>query len=147
MWRERDALLLRGLDRGRPRKAVTTKDTPALAVFVADSLHELDVLHQAWHQAIGQPVRGNKRLGRPRLYADLVQHFTTLRRLGVTLPRGRSLSARACKYGLGDILRKHGCTRYTDVELVRNSVKRQALATKMNSVFNRVSDAVKSTPL
>ena len=147
MWQEIDALRLRGLDRGRPRKAVTPENATVLAVFVADSLGELNVLHQAWDQALGQPVRGNKRLGRPRLYADLVQHFTALRRLGVTLPRGKSLSAQAFKYGLGDILRKHGCTDYSDLELIRNSFKRQALATKMNSVFNRVSDAVKSTPL
>lgn len=147
MWRERDVLLMRGLDRGRPRKAATPENAPLLAVFVADSLVELDVLHQAWDQAIGQPVRGNKRLGRPRLYADLVQHFTELRRLGVTLPRGKSLSARACEYGLGDILRKHGCTSYSDAELVRSSSKRHILASKMNSVFVRISDAVKSTPL
>lgn len=147
MWQERDALLMRGLNRGRPRKAATPENAPVRAVFVADSLAELDVLQQTWEQAIGPPVRGNKRLGRQRLYADLVQHFIELRRRGVTPPRGRSLSARACAYGLGDILRKHGCTSYSDAELVRSSAKRHILASKMSSVFLRISDAVKSTPL
>ena len=72
MWREIDASRLRGLDRGRPRKAATPENAPVLAVFVSDSLVELDVLQKAWDQAIGQPVRGNKRLGRPRLSSGSV---------------------------------------------------------------------------
>ena len=147
MWRARDEMLLRGLSRGRPRKVATYEKAPVLAVFVANSQIEIDVLLETWTQAIGQPVRGNKRLGRLRLYADLVQHYTELRRLGVTLPRGKSLSALACQYGLGDILRKHGCTRYSDAELIQSSSKRHIVATKMHSVFLCISNAVKSTPL
>lgn len=116
---------------------------PALC---ADSEAELLGLMRSFSKSVGPVLRGNKRLGRAALYADLIQYFYLLRQRDITLPRNKSLSAKACAYGLGVILRKHGCTEFSDNRLETNSRSRQEVASKMDRIFSRVAEAVENNP-
>ena len=115
--------------------------------LVADTEDQLTQMLGATNKAVGSKKRGNKRIGKTALYGDLIQYFTLLKQHGVTLPRGGSLSLAACNHGLGDILRSH---RYlapdqTDRAL-KNSKIREELGHKLARVFDRVAEAVESTP-
>jgi hypothetical protein len=110
--------------------------------FSADSDPELAMQLNAYWNAVGKKARGNKRIGKAALYADLVKHFLLLKRKGVTRPRNKSLSKKACQFGLGEILRRHGCTKVSDHLLLNNGIARQKIATRMDRIFSRVSTFV-----
>ena len=118
----------------------------ALVGFVTDSNAELDTLMLHFEAVVGPERRGNKRRGQQALYADLVAYFHLLKRRGITLPRNKSLSARAVALGLGEILRRHSYTTDSDETLIRRGDRRQALADKLDRVFSRVAKVVENTP-
>jgi hypothetical protein len=113
----------------------------------ADSEEQISTMLDATLKVIGPKKPGNKRIGRTALYGDLVQYFSLLKKHGVTLPRGGSLSLAACEHGLGNILREHGYLHpdKTDRALA-NSKTRSDLAHKLARIFDRVAKAVESTP-
>lgn len=128
-----------------PRKGpepTTQSENRLRATLWGDSPEERDALTAAYLDACGPAVRGNKRLGRSNLYAGLVQAFSALKKRGITLPRNRSLSKDALSFQLGEVLRDHGCTDLSDVELTKNGSKRTALAKRMDSAFKVVADAL-----
>lgn len=127
------------------------------AVFIADTVEERDRLTRAYIEAVGPKTRGNRRLGRMRLYADLVSCFAELQRRGIKLPRNKSLSAAACVTfcglgpgdgnGLGDVLRAHNLTTASDEMLRANGRARQKISNALDRVFSRVADALeRNTP-
>jgi hypothetical protein len=129
--------------RGRPKKEVIEPHLNSFGVFVADNLEELDHMLSLHRQIVGPAYRGNKRRGKSQLYADLLQFFMSLKKDGITLPRNKCLSRKVCQLGLGDILRRHGCTERNDVALAVNQNScRERLAVKMNGIFTRVTEAL-----
>lgn len=123
---------------GRP----STTQTASFPAFSGDTEEELITIFKAYLAAVGKNTRGNKRLGRKTLFADLVTDFWMLKKHGVTLPRHKHLSKKACEYGLGETLRKHGLTIHSDKLLTTNSRIRLGIAKKHHSLFARVSDAI-----
>jgi hypothetical protein len=124
-----------------PRKSSAPPHKP-LVCFTADSADKLENCITKFAAVIGSKTRGNKRIGKAALYADLLQYFMLLKDQGVTLPRNKSLSARACNFGLGEILRRHGCTDLTDRALM-NGEHRKRVAAKMDRIFTHVSKTLK----
>jgi hypothetical protein len=124
----------------RPKKAAPA---PAL---VADTEQELNELTQAFKAAIGNHARGNRRLGRKRLYAALIQDFYRLKKLGINLPRNKSLSRKATMYGLAETLFSHGITQESESLITSKSsagvALRKRIAMANDRVFRRVADAV-----
>lgn len=112
----------------------------------ADSVKELDRQWRIFFNAVGKKVRGNKRIGEKALYADLVKYFLLLEQHGVTLPRNKSLSKKACQYGLGEILRRHGCFDLSDNQLMKSGLIRNKISAKMDRIFSRIADSVENTP-
>ena len=110
--------------------------------FSADSDPELDTQLKAYWGAVGKKARGNKRIGKAALYADLVQHFLLLKHKGISLPRNKSLSKQACQFGLGEILRRHGCTPLSDNMLLKSGIERNKVAAKMDRIFSRIASFV-----
>ena len=129
---------------GRLRTPNQPAKTPT--IVTGDSSAELDAQLDTLGSTLGPRTPGNKRWGRTPLYADLVENFRKLRSLGIALPKGKSLSKKALRMGLGDILRKHGCTELTERTLEKNTKKRNDLANKMSRVFGRVSEAIEKNP-
>ncbi len=116
-----------------------------VAIVIGETYRESESLYDALVSAIGKPARGNKRQGRRALYADLVMAFAELQRLGITLPRNKSLSARACMHGLGEVLRRHGCTEESDLALIKNANGCRLLLGKcLDDVFSRVANALEN---
>lgn len=130
----------------KPGPEPVEKEPTPLVALAADTEQELDRLLSAFNAVIGRPARGNKRLGLKAMYAELVEHFFYLKRLGITLPKNKSLSAAACSHGLGEILRRHKKTTYSDTELLTNGQKRLEVASKMDRVFGHVASYVENTP-
>lgn len=129
-----------------PRK-IHPKSLPVVG-FCAETEAELDNLLRLYRVVVGKPAKGNSRRGKKAsLYADLVSHFSLLRQQGVTLPRGKSLSAKACQYGLGEILRRHGYDIPSDQVLLRDGRARRDVANMMDGIFSHVTAAFKKTPL
>lgn len=126
--------------RGRPKSNRVQKSQWA---FVADSDNELDELLLALAVSIGPRQRGNKRIGQSDFYAAVVREFAKLKRWGITLPRNKSLSSRACQHGLGDVLREYGITTCNDNVLAKNSKERQRIANRCDRSFTRVANALK----
>lgn len=121
------------------------QSVPSVAIVVGETYSESELLYDALISAIGKPSKGNKRHGRRELYADLVMAFSYLQRLGITLPRNKSLSARACMHGLGEVLRRHGCTEESDQALIRNANGcRMRLGKTLDRVFSRVANALEN---
>jgi hypothetical protein len=143
-WIQRQ-IVEHAIDSPKPGPRKTTPPYKPLIFFTADSAGELEDLVTKYASAIGYKTRGNKRIGKAALYANLVQYFTLLKRHGVTLPRNKSLSARACQFGLGEILRRHGCTDLTDRALM-NGENRKKVAAKMDRIFTRVSKTLEQRP-
>ena len=131
----------------KPGPAPVKRERTSFAVLTAADSTALEERVCAYGAAIGPKVRGNKRLGKKALYADLVVAFDMLRRQGIVLPRNKSLSKKAFQFGLGDVLRLHGCTNQKDKLLVSNGGARKAVAVRMDRIFSRIADAVeKKTP-
>ena len=130
---------------GRPKVEKRPKPT---IFFVAESEGEAAALVTAYMDAVGPRVRGNKRHGATDFYAGLVRCFSRLQRAGVTLPRGGSLSQRACALGLADVLIAHGYVLPADAgRLLKNGEFRHRVGHKLARVFDVVADAVeKNTP-
>lgn len=126
--------------RGRPK---TQRIRAAMPSFAGDTPGELDTLIAAHAGAVGPPNRGNKRIGQSDFYAALVREFAKLKRWGVTLPRNKSLSRRACQYGLGDVFREYGITTCNDNVLAKNSKERKRIANRCDRSFTRVANALK----
>ncbi len=125
--------------RGRPRGETPLGTHSHHAVFVADNLTGLNTLMKRHRSLIRGKYRGNKRLGRTALYAELLQFFTLLKELRITVPRNGSLSLQVCALGIGDILRRHGCTEFTDIQLLLNTNHcRERLGKKMRGIFAQV---------
>lgn len=125
---------------GRPKtKESTDKKYP---VYVENSEQALDESLAIHAKVVGSKTRGNKRLGKEALYADLIQAFKTLKELGITLPKNKSLSKKAIPHGLGEILRKHGLTTLSDDDLMENSSERQLIANANNGIFERVAGQI-----
>jgi hypothetical protein len=116
------------------------------AFFVASSSEQLDKLLRMLQIAVGSRVQGNKRIGKARLYADLIQHFVLLKMKHISLPRNKSLSRKAMQHGLGEILRSHGYTSRSDEYLLTNSRARQEIANKLDRIFSRVAAVVEDKP-
>ncbi len=119
-----------------------------LVGFVADP-EDMPALESALVRALGPRARGNKRHGGAGRYAALVQAFFELQARGIKLPRNKSLSAKAVRAGLGDVLQDLGLIG-ADLNaaelLARNSRKRQDVANKLDRVFSCIADAVENTP-
>jgi hypothetical protein len=111
-------------------------------VYVEDSEQELDESLAIHAKVIGSKTKGNKRLGNEALYADLIQAFKTLKNLGITLPRNKSLSKKAISHGLGEVFRKHELTTLSDDALMKNSPERQRIANANNGIFERVASQI-----
>jgi hypothetical protein len=119
-----------------------------LVGFVADP-EDMPALEAALVRALGPRARGNKRHGIAGRYAALVQAFFELQARGIKLPRNKSLSAKAVRAGLGDVLQDLGLigADFNAAELLaRNSRKRQSVANNLDRVFSRIADAVENTP-
>lgn len=131
----------------RPKPGPKPKILPKkpLVCLSANTAKEMDRLLLMHGAAIGKRARGNSRIGRTLMYAELLQHFILLKRNGITLPRNKSLSAKACQYGLPEILRRHECTDLSDKVLL-NGIKRKQLADKMDRIFSRIADVIENTP-
>jgi len=114
--------------------------------FCADDEGDLNETVRVFTEAIGRKSRGNKRIGKLALYADLTKYFLLLKRHGVTLPRNKSLSKKACQYGLGEILRRHRCTVLSDNMIMKSGDERNKIAARMDRVFSRVADVIENTP-
>lgn len=127
--------------RGRPKKEIIVSPLKHFDVFVADSREKLEDLLNSHRRLVGAAYRGNKRRGKSALYADLLQFFISLKAQGITLPRNKSLSRKVCELGIGDILRRHGCTEESDGDLLRNKLNcRKKLAKKMNGIFEQIAN-------
>jgi hypothetical protein len=113
-------------------------------MFAADSEADLAAMINETAIVVGERTRGNKRLGRIGLFADLVQHFRLLRELGITLPRGGSLSRNACSHGLLEILREHCCLEpdQTNSRILKNGAERAKLGHKLERVFGDIAAAI-----
>ena len=122
---------------GRPLTK-TTKNKE-FAIFVEDSEEELNKDLAILARVIGSKTQGNKRLGKQKLYADLIKAFKNLKSLGITLPKNKSLSGRAIPHGLGEVLRTHGLTKLSDNALVKNPSERQRIANANSGIFERVA--------
>lgn len=127
--------------RGPVPKICINKPLPCL---VSD-MSGMDRLHRMYAAVVGTKYQGNKRIGSATLYADLLQYFIMLKRNGITLPRNKSLSVKACQLGLPDILRRHGRTDLTDRALL-NSNNRKQIARKMDRIFSHIADVIENTP-
>lgn len=127
--------------RGPEPKEQQSPKTP-INMLVFTTKVERDDFCIKFDNCIGKRARGNKRIGKIELYADLVAHFILLKRLGITLPRNKRLSSKACQHGLGEILRRHDCTQFTDEELLRNGEKRRLVVVKMDRIFAHVASIV-----
>lgn len=121
--------------RGAPRTAGNYKKPP---IVIGQSADELDRQFNILEAILGPRGRGNKRWGRIAFYADLMVEFQRLQGLGITLPGNRHLSAAACSHGLGDVLRRHGHTRFSDINLIRTSAERTRIARKLHTAFTRL---------
>jgi hypothetical protein len=130
--------LFKNPKRGRIKRVIYS---PTIG-FSADSDPELETKLKAYWGAVGKKARGNKRIGKAALYAELVQHFLLLKHKGITPPRNKSLSKKACQFGLGEILRCHGCTDLDDHVLMTNGIKRNKVAAKMDRIFSRIASFV-----
>jgi len=131
----------------RPGRVGKAKPFRPRAIVVGSTLPDLKKQLAELSEVVGEVARGNKRIGRAGLYAELLAHFRTLRQRGVTLPRGKSLSSDACSHGLGDILRKHRYTTCSDKKLMTNGKERARIGNSLSRVFERVAQAVeKPTP-
>lgn len=115
-------------------------------MFITDNEKDTTRHIQIFNNAVGKKVRGNKRIGKKALYADLVKYFLLLKRHGVTLPRNKNLSKKACQYGLGEILRRHERTSLSDNLLMKSGSERNIIAANMDRIFSRVADCVENTP-
>lgn len=115
-------------------------------LFIADDERESSHQLHVFLAAVGEKKRGNKRIGRQALYADLVKYFLLLKRHGVTLPRNKNLSKKACQYGLGEILRRHKCTLLSDNLLMKSGTERSVIAARMDRIFSRVADCIETPP-
>lgn len=119
---------------------------PPFVMFITDNEDETTRQMLIFANAVGKKSRGNKRIGRAGLYAELVKYFLLLKRNNTTLPRNKSLSKKACLYGLGEILRRYNCCSESDNLILRSGEKRNKIAAKMDRVFSRVADSVENTP-
>lgn len=128
---------------GRPKRQ---RPFRRVVVITGDSLEEVDQRTEQLARALGNRTRGNGRWARPVLYHDLLKDFSVLRGLGITLPRNKSLSAEACRYGLGETLRKHGYTTVSPDGLRKNGTVRQRLANALSRVFEEVASFIENTP-
>jgi hypothetical protein len=129
----------------RPNRGPVPKDRAVKVQFgmlVFATQVERDTFGNMFDNCIGKRARGNKRIGKTELYADLIMHFSLLKRRGIPLPRNKRLSAKACQHGLGEILRRHGCMQFSDTELARNGEKRQGVAARMDRIFAHVASIV-----
>jgi hypothetical protein len=115
-------------------------------VITGSTKEELDTKLGTLATALGPRTRGNKRWGRTALYAELMEHFSKLEANGIRPPGNKRLSKKALSMGLGDILRRHGCTRLSDEALMACTAKRKFLGNKMSRVFGRVSMSLKKGP-
>ena len=124
------------------------------ASFAGKTPKELDRLMAATGEAIGAKYPGNKRRGKGKLYGDLVEQFDRLKSLGITLPRGGSLSEEACRHGLTEILREHGYLPLNEKDVPPGAVDRALingelrakLGHKLARIFDRVASAVENHP-
>lgn len=123
-----------------------TKKLGPVIMFITDNEKDTARHMRIFINAVGKKVRGNKRIGKQALYADLVKYFLLLKRHGVTLPRNKSLSKKACQYGLGEILRRHECTSLSDNLLIKSGSERSVIAARMDRIFNRVADCIENPP-
>ena len=131
--------------RGAPRTPGNYQKT---AILTASTAEELDNRLKTLEEIIGARGRGNKRLGRVAQYAELQDVFEHLQTAGITLPSDSSLSAKACQYGLGDWLRRHGYTLHSDARLAKDSNERDIICRrKCGSAFNQVKQVLENTPL
>jgi hypothetical protein len=139
------------VDRAVERRAMTShKPGPVArveykkgAIFSADTESEIVSMNAAAAKVVGTKTRGNKRLGSPLLYSDLVQQFQVLKKLKITLPKGGSLSLRACQHGLIEILRLHGCLKETHTDQALKSSKvRAEVGHKMARIFDDICRAI-----
>lgn len=129
-----------------PKPEPKRRLTPAIA---ADTPAELDEIIRVTELALGPRVRGAKQWATQALYTDLAGYCWRLRRAGINLPRGGSLSRRAAMRGLGDILRRHGYLSADEPDgVLLNSARRKEVGKMLGNQFDRVADALeqKSTP-
>jgi hypothetical protein len=129
---------------GAPRTGSQPRKIPT--IVIGDSPEDLEDRLQSLGSVLGLRVAGKKRWGRTALFAELLTEFRKLEASGITLPRNKSLSVEALSMGLGDALRRHGCTNLSDPVLRRDSRKRQFLANKMSRIFGDVHAAIRKYP-
>lgn len=129
--------------RGRPR----TRLRHARPILVCgNSQVEVDQLFAMLQDVLGPKTKGNKRHGYQRLYLDLLEVFLRLQRKGISLPRSGSLSAKAVREGVGEVLIKNSYTNHTTDELIHDLNERRRLGKVMKSVFGRLADSIKGNP-
>lgn len=130
--------------RGAPCKPV--KFVPP-TLFVCESEQDLAKALKQIQIIVGKSYRGNKRIGKKKLYCDLLAHFKHLESVGVRLPRGGNISREMIMHGLGQTLRDSDCTKLTDEMLMKNGAHRRALGKKMDRIFRRVVENINSSDL
>lgn len=126
----------------------TPRGRSSVIMITGGTQESLDTKLCALEATLGPRTCGNKRWGKANaaLYADLLEHGRRLQRCGVTLPRNKSLSVAACSHGLGEILRRHGCTSFSDAQIQNDSKIRRKIGNKMSRKFGRVADGVEFYP-
>ena len=124
---------------GRPSTKTTDIKYP---VYVEDSEKELAEILSIHNKVIGSRTRGNKRIGNEAYYADLIKAFKKLKKLGITLPKNKSLSRYAIPHGLGEVLRNYGLTNMSDDGLMKNGTERQKIIDSQNNIFERVAKEI-----
>lgn len=123
-----------------------TKKLAPVIMFITDNEKDTARHMRIFINVVGKKVRGNKRIGKQALYADLVKYFLLLKRHGVTLPRNKSLSMKACQYCLGEILRRHNCTSLSDNLLMKSGDARKIIVDRMDRIFSHVADCIENPP-
>lgn len=133
----------------KPGPEPKPKNSRPYPFVAADTPEEADEIFRIAELALGPRDRGAKQWATPDLYIDLASYCLRLRKAGITLPRGGSLSKRAARCGLGDILRRHGYMHVLESdEVLLDSTRRGEVGKMLANQFGRVADAIegKITP-
>jgi len=129
--------------RGAPRTAWNYKKP---AIVTGSTVDEVDRRLKTLEAILGTRTRGNVRWGRIAQYAELMEEFERLQTTGVKLPSDNSLSANACRHGLGDWLRRYGYTSFSDNGLIRSRDERKRVYKKCGSAFSQARRVLETYP-
>jgi hypothetical protein len=121
---------------GRPRQRTERGPVASLSGHTEAELNEK---LESLGRVIGKPAKGNKRVGRVALYADLVSYCGRLKAQDIALPQ-HHLSREQCTPGLADILRRHGVLPddATDKDL-ENATLRDVVMQRLARIFRRIA--------